>query len=99
MKKKFTLFIVFLFCGLGYALAQEITVSGQVKDPKGLPIPGASVKVKGSNQGAATAPDGTYTLRVAANATLNFSFIGFKSIEESVNNRTTINVPMYSALI
>lgn len=94
MKKKFTLFIVLLFCGLGYAVAQEITVSGQVKDPKGLPIPGVSVKVKGTNQGASTAPDGSYALKVQPTATLTFSFIGFKTIEEQINNRNTVNITL-----
>ncbi|TKC05528.1 TonB-dependent receptor [Pedobacter polaris] len=94
MRKKFTLFIVLLCCGMGFAMAQDITVSGQVKDQQGLPIPGASVQVKGTNLGASTAANGTFTLKAPANATLTFSFMGFKSIEEAVNNRTSIYVTM-----
>ncbi|TKB96480.1 SusC/RagA family TonB-linked outer membrane protein [Pedobacter cryotolerans] len=92
MTKKFTLFIVLIFCSIGYTLAQEITITGQVKDQKGLPIPGASVKVKGTQNGASTENNGTYQLKAQANAVLIFSFIGFKTIEENVNSRTSANV-------
>ncbi|PWS26759.1 TonB-dependent receptor [Pedobacter yonginense] len=94
MRKKFTLLMVCILCGISLSWAQNITVKGQVKDQKGLPLPGVSVKVKGSNQGASTADNGTYTISAPQNATLEFSFIGFKAIEEVVNNRTTINVTL-----
>lgn len=94
MKRKFTLLIVFLFYGVGLAMAQDITINGVVKDQQGLPIPGVSVKVKGTNLGASTSNEGAFALKAPANATLTFSFIGFKTIEEAVNNRTQINVTL-----
>ncbi|WP_316805022.1 TonB-dependent receptor [Pedobacter nototheniae] len=75
-------------------MAQNITIKGQVKDQKGLPLPGVSVKVKGTNQGASTQENGSYTINAPNNATLEFSFIGFKTLEEVVNNRSTINVTL-----
>lgn len=94
MKRKFTLLIVFLFYGVGLAMAQDITINGVVKDQQGLPIPGVSVKVKGTNLGASTSNEGAFALKAPANATLTFSFIGFKTVEEAVNNRTQINVTL-----
>ncbi len=92
MRKKFTLLMVCILCGISLSMAQNITIKGQVKDQKGLPLPGVSVKVKGTNQGASTADNGSFSIMAPQNATLEFSFIGFKAVEEAVNNRTTINV-------
>lgn len=94
MRKKFTLFIVCLLCGLSTAFAQNITVKGEVKDQQGLPLPGVSVKVKGGNQGAMTASNGSYVLTAPTNATLTFSFIGFKTIEQVIGGKTSINVTL-----
>ncbi|WP_420147978.1 SusC/RagA family TonB-linked outer membrane protein [Spirosoma sp.] len=77
------------------AHAQNQTISGQVTssdDNAGLP--GVSVSVKGTNQGTLTDATGNYRISAGANATLIFSFIGFTSIEEPVNNRSTINVQL-----
>ncbi|RZK33739.1 MAG: TonB-dependent receptor, partial [Pedobacter sp.] len=94
MRKKFTLLMVFILCGISLSMAQNIAIKGQVKDQKGLPLPGVSVKVKGTNQGASTADNGSFSISAPQNSTLEFSFIGFKAVEEAVNNRTTINVTL-----
>ena len=44
--------VVFFLC-VSFGYAQQITVKGTVKDNTGLPIPGASVLVKGTSHGAA----------------------------------------------
>lgn len=70
-----------------------ITVTGQVKDEKGLPLPGVTIKVKGSNVGAQTGIDGNYKVDVTDDkAILVFSFIGFVSQEIPVGNQTRIDV-------
>ena len=56
------------------AMAQDITVSGVVKDNTGQPVPGAAVVVAGTTIGTATDFDGTYTLSVPADATLSSLF-------------------------
>lgn len=94
MRKKFTLFILCLFLGLSMSMAQEISIKGEVKDQQGLPLPGVSVKVKGSNKGAITAGNGAFALSAPANGILTFSFIGYKTIEEAINNRTSITVKL-----
>ncbi|MCH5223460.1 MAG: SusC/RagA family TonB-linked outer membrane protein [Muribaculaceae bacterium] len=80
-----------------FANAQTITVSGKVTDPVGDELIGVSVLVKGDPaKGAATDIEGNYTLNnVPADGTLIFSYVGFGSIEEKINGRTTINVTMH----
>ena len=88
--KSFLLFGTFLCFGL--ASAQE--VSGTVSDASG-PLPGASVVVKGTTNGAQTDFDGNFVISdVDASSTLVFSYIGYKTQEVVVGNQTTINIMM-----
>ncbi|MDE6638493.1 MAG: TonB-dependent receptor [Muribaculaceae bacterium] len=76
------------------ALAQKITVHGNVDDPTGEPLIGATVMEKGTSNGTATDFDGNFTINVAPNATLVFSYIGYDSQEVPVNGRTEIKVTL-----
>jgi TonB-linked SusC/RagA family outer membrane protein len=69
----------------------DVTVTGNVLDSAGNPVSGASVSVKGTKNGTATDVNGKYTITVADNATLIFSGVGFNTVEEKVNGRTTIS--------
>ena len=72
--------------------AQNVTVRGTVTDAStGEPVAFASIAVKGTTTGTASGLDGTYTLNAPANATLLFSFIGYKTQEIPVNGRTVID--------
>lgn len=74
--------------------AQE-RVSGVVKDAAGLPLPGVSIIQKGTTRGASTDFDGNYSLELTlGEKTLQFSYVGYKTLEIPVNGRTTINVTM-----
>ncbi len=73
----------------------EQSVSGIVTDEKGQALPGVSVLVKNTNRGTTTDGKGQYKISVPeANATLVFSFVGYKKQEVSVSNRSTINVSL-----
>ena len=88
------LVLLFLLClfPLG-ALAQSI-VKGTVSDESGEPVIGATVKVKGSNEGAITDFDGNYSVKAASNATITFSYVGYVTQEVNVGGRSTINVTL-----
>ncbi|MEW2920278.1 SusC/RagA family TonB-linked outer membrane protein [Muricauda sp. ANG21] len=93
---KITLLRSFLLLGafLCFGLVKAQTVSGTVSDATG-PLPGASVLVKGTTNGTQTDFDGNYTLDgVGDSATLVFSYIGYKTVEVSVNDRSTINITL-----
>jgi len=76
------------------------TITGTVtSSDDNLPVPGVNIFVKElPNVGAVTDMDGNYSIQAPADATLVFSFIGFKTIERKVDNRTEINVVMDSDL-
>ena len=74
--------------------AADIVVSGTVTDSSdGEPLIGATVQVKGK-AGVATDFDGKYKITVDEHATLQFSYIGYRTEDVKVNGRTTINVAM-----
>jgi TonB-linked SusC/RagA family outer membrane protein len=74
---------------------QQKSVTGKVIDSAGAPVPGVSVVVAGTTNGTITDFDGGFTIsNLPANATLQFSFVGMKSQEVQVGNKTTINVTM-----
>ncbi|MFY9153046.1 MAG: TonB-dependent receptor [Prolixibacteraceae bacterium] len=74
---------------------QTAKVTGKVIDPKGLPIPGVTVVVKGTTNGTITGDDGVYSIsNVPAAGTIVFSFVGMNTVEFEVGNKSVINVTM-----
>ena len=72
--------------------AQAITVQGSVSDAKG-PLPGVTVRLKGTDVATVTDVSGKYRLSSPSNTgTLVFSFVGYNPQEIAINNRTVINV-------
>lgn len=95
MKKIKLLFVSIAILACGLANGQNITVTGTVTDAStGEPLSGAAILVKGTPQGVVADNDGRYSIVVSANATLGFTTIGFKDVEENVNGRTVINVAL-----
>jgi TonB-linked SusC/RagA family outer membrane protein len=78
------------------AKAQNITVTGTVKEASGQTMPGVNIIVKDNpSVGTITSDKGEYTLqRVAPDAVLIFSFIGFKTQYIPVEGRTRIDVKL-----
>ena len=80
--------------GIQNAVSLQQTITGVVSDADG-PIPGVSVQVKGSTTGIETDFDGKYTIDAPnSSAILVFSYLGYKTKEVPVGNRTTINVTL-----
>lgn len=78
--------------------AQAVKITGIVTDEKGLPLPGVSVKVKGTTSGIITDGNGKYAITVNDNkAVLEFTFLGFTKQEVNINGRTEINVKLLEA--
>src|SRR5882757_8291931 len=98
MKKLLLVSLCFLVLSITQVFAQNRTVTGTVtaKDD-GLPLPGVSVKVKGTTRGTQTGASGKFTLSVPANATLTFSFIGYASQDVAVGSKSTISITLESA--
>ncbi|HVI45017.1 MAG TPA: TonB-dependent receptor, partial [Chitinophaga sp.] len=75
-------------------------IRGRVTDETGNPLPGVSVRVKGTSQGATTTADGSYTLHIqqAGAIVLRFSYLGMQPQEVPVNGSATVNVVMKSVI-
>ena len=89
MKK--TILSLLLLCSISFAFAQT-TVSGIVKDNNGDAVPGANIVEKGTTNGTVTDFNGSYTIEVTANSKLLFSYVGYGTVEVSVNGQDTLDV-------
>ncbi|GAA4447469.1 TonB-dependent receptor [Ravibacter arvi] len=77
------------------AFAQSRTLTGKVLDDSDQALPGVNIQVKGTTTGTATDVNGAYSISVgSADDVLVFSFIGYKSREIQVGNRTEINLKL-----
>ncbi|HYC85904.1 MAG TPA: TonB-dependent receptor [Chryseosolibacter sp.] len=85
--------ILVLLGARGMLYAQGQQVKGKVASSDG-PMAGVTVQVKNTSIGVVTDGDGNYSLEVDPNATLLFSFIGYRTVEEAVNGRTVIDINM-----
>ncbi len=75
----------------------QVTVTGTVLDDTGLEAVGASVREKGTKNGAATDINGNFKLNVQSNkAILVVSYIGFETQEVALNGRTKVTVNLKS---
>lgn len=94
---KFTKLFVFCFLSIlfsVYVQAQDVNVSGKVYDENGLPIPGVSIIIKGSAKSIASDFDGNYQIKAPSKGTLVFSYLGYNTIQESINGRNRIDVKL-----
>jgi TonB-linked SusC/RagA family outer membrane protein len=111
MKMKRILFIFFLFMFAvtlnSYAAyfksavksPPPVTVTGQVKDDQGKPIPGVTVKVQGTTSGTQTDVDGRFQIQAPDDATLVFSFVGFAEQSVKLNGQTVLNITLLESSI
>jgi len=94
MKLKFNGFLVLLVVLMAQiTFAQERTVSGVVSDNAGLPLPGVSVLVKGTNTGTQTDFDGKFSVKASPSQVLVFSYLGMKNQEVTAAS-STVNVKL-----
>ena len=95
MKRKFSgILTLLLVLVVQLTFAQGKTISGTVSDDSGLPLPGATVLLKGTSSGTSTDFDGKYSISTNTGATLVYSFVGYKTQEVTVGSSNTINVTM-----
>lgn len=76
------------------AFAQQLSVTGNVKDTSGEPIIGASVVEKGTTNGVITDMDGNFKLSVSQSALLQITYIGYVTQEVRAESGRTIMVTL-----
>ncbi|RYY36640.1 MAG: SusC/RagA family TonB-linked outer membrane protein [Sphingobacteriaceae bacterium] len=100
MKKLLLVSLCFLLLCVTQTFAQNRTITGTVTAKEdGLPVPGVSVTVTGTQIGTQTNAEGKYTISVPASATtLNFSFIGYATSTAVIGSNTVVNATLSSDL-
>jgi TonB-linked SusC/RagA family outer membrane protein len=87
------LYYLFFLCCLSGVYAQNKTITGTVKDDNGV-LPGVTIVIKSKSSGTLTDEKGNYSLSATSSDILIFSFLGYKTIEIPVSNRSIINVQL-----
>jgi len=94
MQKHFYLLLLFGLCSWQLA-AQDITVRGTIVAAEdSMPLPGATVILKGTDRGTTSDVDGDYRIVAPANGVLVFSYVGMETREVPIDGRTVIDVEM-----
>jgi type II secretory pathway component GspD/PulD (secretin) len=74
---------------------QIINITGKVLDSRGQPLPGVSIKVKGTSTGTITDTNGAFALKVNdSKSILQFTFVGYVSQEVEVGNNTSFTITL-----
>jgi TonB-dependent starch-binding outer membrane protein SusC len=93
------LFLSMVF-SMGFAIAQERTVSGKVTAEEEGALPGVNVTVQGTTTGVMTDIEGNYSIKVPGpDAVLTFSSIGYVTQTITVGNQTTLDVVLVSDVL
>lgn len=88
------LFISLVYCNALFAQDKQPTkITGIVTDVNGA-LAGVTITSNGTQQSTISDTKGTYSLMTSADATLTFSFIGYKDVTTAVEGRTTIDIVM-----
>ena len=88
MKNTFLAFVAMFMCIAAFGQ----TVTGTVSDVSGMPLPGVTIVVAGTNTGTTTDFDGNYSINASSGQVLRFSYIGMKPKDITVGSETTLNV-------
>lgn len=79
----------------GSKFVQDKVITGTVTDSKGIPLPGVSVRIKGTTIGITTNIEGKFKITVPGdNTVLVFSFVGFTAQEVTVGSRTQLTIKL-----
>lgn len=90
----FYLLAFFLLFSLFRVAAQNVELIGNVKDVHGETLIGVNVVQKGTSNGTVTDLDGNFIIRVPADATLVFSYIGYEKQEKIWDGKSRMNITL-----
>jgi TonB-linked SusC/RagA family outer membrane protein len=93
LKRK--LFLLMTSMLLSFGVYAQVRITGRITSSDDrLPIPGATIKIKGTSQGTLTDLNGAYSIQATANSVLVISFVGYSSREVAVGNQTSISLAL-----
>ena len=74
--------------------AQQLQITGTVKDQTGTPVAGATILIEGTTIGSTSNADGSYTISAPSDAKLLISFIGYQPQQIAVAGKTRIDITL-----
>lgn len=92
MRKILMLLPMLVLSVLAFAQTRELT--GTVIDPKGSPVPAATVRIKGQKGGTSTDANGVFHLNIPARAVLQISGVSYETQEFAVNEANNITISL-----
>jgi TonB-linked SusC/RagA family outer membrane protein len=97
MKKLLQSLFLLMFIA-GSVMAQDRTVTGVITDQEdGKPLPGVTIRIKGTKIGTQTGSDGKYGLSVPSGSTsLEFSYLGYVTQNKVLGSGNVINISLVS---
>lgn len=93
---KHVYYLIALLLSVQMTIAQG-TVTGNVTDDQGVPLPGATVVEVGTSNGTTTDFDGNYSITVGDDASIAVSFVGYETSTVAVNGQDQINFSLNQA--
>lgn len=79
---------------VSFSFGQGKTISGNVTDQDGVPLPGVSIVVVGTSNGTQTDFDGNYSVNANVGQVLRFTYVGQTTVSRTVGTANSINVQM-----
>jgi len=94
MKHFLTLMSLLLCVQITFA---QGTISGNITDDEGVPLPGATVLVVGTNVGTTSDFDGNFSIQANQGDVLSFSFVGYQTLNQEVTNQDQISISLVAS--
>ena len=94
MKHFLTLMTLLLCVQITFA---QGTISGNITDDEGVPLPGATVLVVGTNVGTTSDFDGNFSIQANQGDVLSFSFVGYQTLNQEVTNQDQISISLVAS--
>lgn len=73
-------------------IVAQTRITGKVSNTKDEPLPGVSIKIKGTAEGVATLPDGTFSINAKSSDVLEVSSVGYVSNEVTVGKQLSMSI-------
>ncbi len=94
---KLAAILMFLLLTVSAFAQSQNTVQGTVSDEKGGPVPGASIKIKGTSAGTVSDVNGKFSINADKGATLIITYLGYQEKDVLIGDQKTISISLEPA--
>lgn len=92
-------YILLFFCLSASTVLAQRKITGLILGDDNLPLPGASVVLKGTQRAAIAAVDGVFSINAKSGDILEISFVGYQSQQITLGNQTSLKINLEVAII